>query len=102
MRGKLPRENGDVLRMGAERLTKIVVNALSLIIDLELVDQSFGFLVFVQKLERTGEINAGQVILPFIGVFFVEIIAQIEYVIGRDDAFAREDIDRIGDAARIN
>ena len=88
--------------MRAQWLTKIVVFALRVVVDLEPGDQTFRVFVFMEKFERTGQINAGQIVLPFVPVFFVEVIAQIKNVIGCDDAFAREHINRVGNPARVD
>ena len=92
----------DILRIRAQWLTKIVVFAFRLIVDLELLDQTFRVLVLVQKFERAGQINAGQIVLPLVLVILVEVIAQIKNVIGGDHTFARQHINRVGNSARID
>ena len=49
-----------------------------------------------------GEINAGDIAWPLIALMLFEPIAQIENVIRRDNAFAGQNVDRIGDGARFS
>ena len=51
----------------------------------------------MQKFERAGEINAGDVILPGISLMLFEVISQIKNVIGGDNAFPREHVNPVGD-----
>src|SRR5207245_11359762 len=92
----------NILRIGAPLVIKILVIPFRLIVDLELLDQTFRVLVLVQKFERAGQINAGQIVLPLVLVILVEVIAQIKNVIGGDHTFAREHINRVGNSARID
>jgi hypothetical protein len=55
----------------------------------------------VQKFQRGGEINSGNIILPDISLMLFKVIAQIKNVIGGDDTFARENVNPIGDSARV-
>ena len=64
-------------------------------------DQTIRFVIFLQHRPRAGQINARQILRPFFGELFVEVIAQIEDVIRGDEAFPRQDINRVGDRARI-
>ena len=100
-RRKFARQNGDVLGISPERLKEIVALHRLVIVDLVIVDQAFGVAVFVQKMERAGEVDAGNVILPMVALMLIEIIAQIENVVRRDNAFARQDVNRVGDCARF-
>ena len=56
----------------------------------------------MQKFERAREINAGDIILPDVGLMLVEVIAQIKNVIGGDDTFAREHVNPVGDGSRVS
>src|SRR5439155_19071061 len=78
------REYGDILRVGSEGLAEVVVFPGRSLIDLVSGDQIFRVLVFVQKFERAGEINTGDIILPDVSLVLFQIIAQIKNVIGGD------------------
>src|SRR5438876_407279 len=68
----------------------------------QLLDQTYRVLVLMQKSERAGQINAGQIVLPLVLVILVEVIVQIKNVISGDHTFAREHINRVGNSARID
>ena len=95
------REYGDVLRVCAKRLAKVVVLSARSLANLEGGDQIFGLFVLVQKFERAREINAGDIILPYIGLMLVEIILQIKNVICGDDAFTGEHVNPVSDGSRL-
>ena len=63
--------------IGSERLEEIVAVLRLVIVDLVIVDQTLGIAVFVEEMERTGEIDAGNIVLPFVAVMLLEIVAQI-------------------------
>jgi hypothetical protein len=53
-------------------------------------------------MQRTGEINARNIFLPPIVLMLFEPIAEVQNVICRDNAFAREDVDPVSDRARFS
>ena len=87
---------GNILRVRSERLAEVVVISISRLIDLVGSDQIICIFVFVEKFERTCQINAGHIVLPRVGVMVIEVIAQIKDVIGGDNAFTREHVNPIG------
>src|SRR6266705_2039581 len=66
--GKRAREYGDILRVRSEWLAKVVVIPAGSLVDLISGDQIFRVFVLVQKFQRTGEINTGDIVLPEISL----------------------------------
>src|SRR5207247_5030915 len=64
---KRARKYGNILRVRSERLAEVVVISISRLIDLVGSDQIICIFVFVEKFERTCQINAGHIVLPRVG-----------------------------------
>ena len=64
------------MRVRSEWLAKVVVIPASSLVDLISGDQIFRVFVFVQKLQRAGEINTGDIVLPEICLMLFKVIAQ--------------------------
>src|SRR5206468_4808778 len=92
----MPRQDGNVLRIGAQWLAEITPVGIMRITEPVWRDQSFCFVVLMQKFERSREVNPSGILLPLLRMMFVEIIAQIKNVIGRHNSFASEEVDGVG------
>ena len=99
---KMAGDDGKILRIRPERLIKI--GPLAFVARTEAIsgDQAIRFVILFQDRPGAGEINTGQILRPLFRELFVEVIAQIEDVIGGDKTFARKDINGVGDGARIS
>ena len=76
------------LRIHAKRLAEIVARNRFAIVHLVTVDQALSFAVFVEQMQRGGEVNTSDIVLPQIFLVLLEPIAQIQNVVRRDDTFA--------------